>query len=73
MDKLDILKDIGEKVRKKRSDLGISQTELAHRIDKDQQSIHRLESGNINPSYIYLLEVAEGLGVSLSELLTIVI
>ena len=73
MDKLDILKDIGEKVRKKRSDLGISQTELAHRIGKDQQSIHRLESGNINPSYIYLLEVAEGLGVSLSELLTIVI
>lgn len=63
------LKDIGDKVRLARLEKGISQTTLANKIGKDQPSINRLEKGNINPSYIYLLEVCEGLEISLSELL----
>lgn len=38
-------------------------------IGKDPQSIHRLEAGKINPSYVYLTEVCEGLGIEVSELL----
>ncbi len=48
---------------------GISQTDLAYKIGKDQPSINRLEKGNINPSFLYLSEIAEGLEVSISELL----
>jgi transcriptional regulator with XRE-family HTH domain len=46
---------------------GFTQTELANIIGKDHPSINRLEKGKINPSYIFLLEVAEGLGVSINE------
>jgi len=63
------LKQLGEKVARAREAIGLSQTELANIIGKDQPSINRLERGKINPSYIYLLEVCEGLKLKLSELL----
>ncbi len=47
----------------------MSQAELGYLIDKDQQSIQRLESGNINPSFIYLCEISKGLEISVSELI----
>ena len=47
---------------------GISQVELANRIGKDQPSLNRVEKGNINPSYIYLVEICEGIGIEMSEL-----
>ena len=63
------LKRLGDKVRLARIEKKMSQTELANRIYKDQPSLNRLEKGNINPSYIYLLEVCGGLEISLEELL----
>lgn len=63
------LKELGRKFRKIRMMKGISQTELANRIGKDQPSINRLEMGNINPSYLYLLEVCDGLEVGLCDIL----
>ncbi len=42
--------------------------EVAHEIGKDRQSIHRLEKGEFNPSFIYLTEVCKGLGIELSDL-----
>lgn len=69
MDKNNKLIELGLVVKKIREDKGFSQSELAYSIGKDQQSIQRLEKGNINPSYIYLLEVCEGLDISLKELL----
>lgn len=47
----------------------MSQAKLANTIGKDQQSIQRLESGRINPSYFYLNEIALGLEVEVSEIL----
>lgn len=70
MNKEVLLKDLGEKIRIVRKDKGITQVQLAHSIGKDQQSIQRLETGNINPSYIYLQEIAEGLNMSLLDLLS---
>ena len=49
--------------------MGISQTHLAHKIGKDQPSINRLERGRVNPSFIFLLEVCEGLEMDLPDLL----
>jgi putative transcriptional regulator len=64
-----ILKKLGERIREIRKDRGISQKQLAHSIGKDQQSIQRLEAGNINPSYYYLIEIANGLEIEPSKLL----
>jgi putative transcriptional regulator len=68
MEKEVLLKKLGERIRDIRKDKGITQVQLAHTIGKDQQSIQRLEAGNINPSYYYLYEIAEGLKVSLEDL-----
>lgn len=69
MNKEVLLKDLGAKIRTIRKEKGITQVQLAHSIGKDQQSIQRLETGNINPSYIYLQEIAEGLNVPLLDML----
>lgn len=63
-----LLKKLGLKVRDIRKAKGITQADLAYSIDKDQSSIQRLEKGRINPSFYYLHEVAEGLGVPLKDL-----
>ncbi len=69
MNKEVLLKDLGANIRMIRKEKGITQVQLAHSIGKDQQSIQRLEAGNINPSYIYLQEIAEGLNVPLLDML----
>jgi len=67
MDKQEKLVQLGLKVKSIRLSKGFTQTELANIIGKDHPSINRLEKGKINPSYIFLLEVAEGLGISINE------
>lgn len=62
------LKKLGLRIKELRKMKNITQEELAHAIDKDQQSIQRLETGNINPSFLYLQQIAKGLDVSLSEI-----
>jgi transcriptional regulator with XRE-family HTH domain len=62
------LNELGARVRAIREGKNISQTQLAHSIGKDPQSIYRLEVGGINPSYLYLQQICEGLNISLSEL-----
>jgi transcriptional regulator with XRE-family HTH domain len=69
MKKPEQLINLGKKVRRIRISKGMTQTELANKIGKDQQSINRLERGKINPSYVYLLEVSDGLNMKISNLL----
>ncbi|MAM30265.1 MAG: transcriptional regulator [Flavobacteriaceae bacterium] len=63
------LKKLGEKIKEVRKHLCLTQFDLGVRIDKDQQSISRLEAGEINPSYIYLMEICKGLEVELKDIL----
>jgi len=63
------LKRLGKVIRKMRLEKGLSQSELANNIGKDRSSISRLEIGGINPTYLYLEEVAFGLELPLHELL----
>ncbi|MEO8884955.1 MAG: helix-turn-helix transcriptional regulator [Mucilaginibacter sp.] len=65
MEKEVLLKKLGERIRDIRKEKGITQVQLAHVIGKDQQSIQRLEGGNVNPSLYYLHQIATGLDVSL--------
>ena len=67
MDKSEELIQLGLKVRSIRLAKNLTQKELANIIGKDHPSINRLEKGKINPSYIFLLEVAEGLGISIVD------
>ncbi len=69
MEKEDLLKKLGKNVIKIRTKKGWSQSELAWNCGKDRQSIERLENGKINPSIFYLKQIAEGLEITLSELL----
>ena len=69
MDKQEFLTELGKRIIKLRQQKGWSQAELARNCDKEKQSIERLENGKINPSAYYLKEIANGLGVELSELL----
>lgn len=64
-----MLIDLGLRVKNLRIEKGLTQTELANIMGKDHPSLNKLENGKVNPSYIYLSEVAEGLGVTLLELL----
>jgi len=60
---------LGEKIKSIRISQGLTQIDLAYKIGKDQPSINRLEKGKINPSFLYLTVIAEGLEVTISELL----
>jgi len=59
---------LGQRIKEVRKSKGISQLQLAHLVHKDQQSIQRLESGKVNPSIYYLLEISDGLEVSIIDL-----
>ncbi len=63
------LKELGEKIRSLRLERGHNQTEFANLIGKDQPSVNRLENGNVNPGYLYLVEIAKGLEIDVSELI----
>lgn len=67
MDKEEALKQLGSAIRKRRLEIGITQNELALRTNKNQQSIYRLETGGINPTYYQLLEISKGLEISLTD------
>jgi transcriptional regulator with XRE-family HTH domain len=60
--------DLGEAIRSRRRDLGISQEALADRIGIDRTYLSGIERGERNPSYTNLLRIASALRVPFSEL-----
>lgn len=68
MDKLGTLKILGTAIRSIRIEKKLSQAKLGLKIYKDQQSIHKVEVGLFNPTYVYLLEICEGLDIKLEDL-----
>lgn len=62
---------LGKRIKQLRLEKGLSQAKLGLKIGKDRQSIFKVEAGEFNPSYIYLLEICEGLEIDISELLNI--
>ena len=71
MKKTVFLKKLGERIAALRREQSLSQSDLARLTEKDRQSIHRLEKGQINPSIYYLFEVATALKIPLRELIDI--
>ena len=64
-----ILKRFGKHLAKCRKENGLSLRKLADNADVDFSQIHRIEKGMTNPSLTMLLALAEGLEISLDELI----
>ena len=67
----DELKVLGNIIRKKREAQGLTQHELAEKSKLDRNYIGMVERGERNPSYLSLPKIANGLCVSVDELLRI--
>lgn len=57
--------EIVRQIIQARTEQNLTQKDLANRIGIRQSNISRLESGNYNPSLVFLKKVAEGLGKEL--------
>ena len=64
----DDLRILGNKLKLLRKSKGLTLKELGYRINKDPQSISRVEMGDINPTYLYLVELSKGLEIELLEI-----
>jgi transcriptional regulator with XRE-family HTH domain len=60
---------LGHAVKARRQEVGITQETLANDTDLHQRWISNVETGKRNPSYGSLRRLADGLGLSASELL----
>jgi transcriptional regulator with XRE-family HTH domain len=60
---------LGLAVKARRQELGITQETLANDTQLHQRWISNVETGKRNPSYASLRRLAEGLGLSASELI----
>ena len=65
------LKRLGQRLKSIRVERGLTLKELGYKIDKDPQSISRVEMGDINATFLYLLEVCKGLDISMEDLFRI--
>lgn len=61
--------DVGSRIRDARMRFGISQKELADRVDLTPSFISQLESNQISPSLGSFLQIVEALGISPTDLL----
>ena len=66
---MEIKKRFGENVRAKRQAAGLSQEDLAHRIDADQAYVSRIESGQMNVTLETAQQIAGAIGAPLADLL----
>lgn len=67
----EILKKFGLKVRKLRQDKGLSLNMFAYENDLSKASVSKIERGIIDFRFSTLLQIANALEISLSELLNI--
>ncbi|KFC23657.1 helix-turn-helix domain-containing protein [Epilithonimonas lactis] len=71
MDKSEILKKVGKRIKEVRLQNGISQADLVGRMqgEIDPTNISRIESGRTNPTVFTLFRIAEALEVKAKDLL----
>ena len=62
--------NIGEKIRRYRQKLGLTQEELAARTELSKGFISQLERNLTSPSIVTLTDILEALGTNLSEFFT---
>jgi putative transcriptional regulator len=60
---------IGEQIKFYRNQLGISQSELARRCDKDKQHIELIENGKVSPNIYTIYIISKALEIELNQLM----
>jgi transcriptional regulator with XRE-family HTH domain len=65
-----LLVQIGDKIRKIRTERGLSQEFLANECDVDYSQINRMELGKVNFSVSFLSKIASALKVQPRDLLS---
>jgi transcriptional regulator with XRE-family HTH domain len=63
------LQKLGAAIVKRRKELGLSQADLAYRIDMDVPNLSIIENGKTNPHILTLVRLSAALDVNLSDLL----
>ena len=71
MEKSEILKNIGRKIKEIRLQRGLSQVELVGKMQGniDPTNISRIEAGRTNPTIITLYRISEALEINPKDLL----
>ena len=64
-EELKYLKKLSDNIKKIRKAKGLSQAECG----VDERTMRRIENENFNPSFLTLLQISKGLGVTVNELL----
>lgn len=68
---LELMRAFAAELKSRRSELGISQEDLAHRSDVNRTFVAKLELAQNQPTLTVLLKLAGGLEVELPELLQV--
>lgn len=73
MEKSEILKLIGKRIKELRIQKGISQADLVGRMEGniDPTNISRIEAGRTNPTIITLYRIAEAMDMKLADLINL--
>ena len=61
--------DIGQNIKKARKAAGVTQKELAERLQVWQKDISRWENNELTPSAVYLAKICRELNASADEIL----
>ena len=64
-----LLKELGERLQKRRQELGLSQEELCERIEMNRTYLSDIERGIGNVSILLLFKLSKALRMELSTLL----
>ncbi|MFL5271300.1 MAG: helix-turn-helix domain-containing protein [Anaeromyxobacteraceae bacterium] len=64
----EVLRRLGENVRARRRDRGLTQEALAQALDLSVAYVSLIERGRRNPPYTTVIAVAKALGVTVSKL-----
>jgi transcriptional regulator with XRE-family HTH domain len=64
-----LLKELGERLQKRRQELGLSQEELCERIEMNRTYLSDIERGLGNVSILLLFKLSKALRIELSQLL----
>lgn len=65
---LEVIKSLGERIRQRRIELGLSQENLAFKCNTDLSQINRIELGKVNTSVSHLFLIAAALDIPPKEL-----
>ncbi len=71
MTEKELLWYLGQKIKRLRTEKGISQISFSEMIGIENSNLSRIESGRTNPTYTTLNKIATALGISLSDLVSV--